>query len=246
MLMNKTNQQGFHIVMIPLIVIILGIIGFTGWYVWDKNQNQTTISNPESSNNNNASNLDILKSERNQIVTVITADNTPTPTPTPTPTNSNSEVKVTPTPTPQATIDEYGPSTKLDRPNVHAVVLNLYPIYANYLYLLRAADQVDRQSVSNQYLADNKQYFSEDFYNDNINNTSNLSLLLQSPSVTLPVSLTIGSAIMDPEVSNIVTAQIIMKPDITWSILVDVKTKDWLGNFGTIEKVYIRQNTNPL
>jgi hypothetical protein len=41
-LMNKTNQHGFHIWLITLIVVVLAGLGFAGWYVWDKNQNQTT------------------------------------------------------------------------------------------------------------------------------------------------------------------------------------------------------------
>ncbi len=230
--------------MIPLIFAILGIIGFAGWYVWDKNQNQTTVSNPDNTNNN-ISNLNTLKSEKSQIVSVITVDAIPTPTPTPTESNTEAEA-VTNTATPQATIDEYGPSTKLDRPNVHPVVLTLYTVYSNYLFLLWDADQGSRQSVSNQYLADNRQYFSDAYYSGNINNTNNLSLLLQTAYVELPRSLNIGSAIVDPENPNIVTAQILMEPDVPWSILVDVKIADSLGNFGTIEKVYIRQNRNPL
>lgn len=40
--MKKTlNQQGFHIWVIALIVVVLAGLGFAGWYVWDMNKNQT-------------------------------------------------------------------------------------------------------------------------------------------------------------------------------------------------------------
>lgn len=40
-LMKRLNQKGFHLLYIVLIVIVIAGLGFAGWYVWDKNQNQT-------------------------------------------------------------------------------------------------------------------------------------------------------------------------------------------------------------
>jgi hypothetical protein len=39
--MKKINEQGFHIWLIALIVVVLAGLGFTGWYVWDKNQDNS-------------------------------------------------------------------------------------------------------------------------------------------------------------------------------------------------------------
>lgn len=36
---KRIGQNGFHLIMIPLIVIIIGIIGFAGWYVYKSNTN---------------------------------------------------------------------------------------------------------------------------------------------------------------------------------------------------------------
>lgn len=41
-----TKQSGFSVVEVLLIVSVVGIIGFGGWYVWDKNQDD----NPEQTN----------------------------------------------------------------------------------------------------------------------------------------------------------------------------------------------------
>jgi hypothetical protein len=37
--MKKLDKGGFHLAMVPLIVVIVAIIGFTGWYVWNSNNN---------------------------------------------------------------------------------------------------------------------------------------------------------------------------------------------------------------
>jgi cytoskeletal protein RodZ len=70
------NQQGFHLIIIPLIVVIVGIIGFAGWYVYDANKN----TNEATDNSANATN--------------------PTPVPT-----SSSTPTATITPIPSATAD---------------------------------------------------------------------------------------------------------------------------------------------
>ena len=57
--MKKINERGFHLWLIPLIIVLVGITGFAGWYVYDANKGD------------------------NEPVSNITA---PTPTPTATPT----------------------------------------------------------------------------------------------------------------------------------------------------------------
>jgi hypothetical protein len=79
---KNINERGFHLVVIPLIVIIVGIIGFTGWYVWNSN------SKPFKELDN------------------ITANN-PRATPSPTPTVS---VKSTPLATPMVTTNPQQPT----------------------------------------------------------------------------------------------------------------------------------------
>lgn len=34
---NKVNENGSHLIAIPLLLVVIAIIGFAGWYVWDKN-----------------------------------------------------------------------------------------------------------------------------------------------------------------------------------------------------------------
>jgi hypothetical protein len=46
--MKKLDNKGFHLIMVPLIVILIGIIGFAGWYVWDANQEAATSENDTS------------------------------------------------------------------------------------------------------------------------------------------------------------------------------------------------------
>lgn len=41
---NNRNSSGFHLIMIPLIVVVLGIIGFAGWYVWQVSQNNKSVT----------------------------------------------------------------------------------------------------------------------------------------------------------------------------------------------------------
>ena len=56
--MNKTNQKGFSAVLILLIVIMLVIIGFAAWYVWDKQHGSkaTTPQNQQLDRDNNQTN----------------------------------------------------------------------------------------------------------------------------------------------------------------------------------------------
>jgi hypothetical protein len=45
---SKFNQQGFHIWVIALIIVVVAALGFAGWYVWDKNKadNSANTTNP--------------------------------------------------------------------------------------------------------------------------------------------------------------------------------------------------------
>ncbi len=63
---RQLNQRGFHIYFIPLIIVLLGAVGFTGWYVWDAQKDKETGA----AVTDNAA---------------ITPTPTPTPTTTPTP-----------------------------------------------------------------------------------------------------------------------------------------------------------------
>jgi hypothetical protein len=45
---KQFNEHGFHLIMIPLLVVVVGIIGFAGWYVWNTNGNQSNISSHNS------------------------------------------------------------------------------------------------------------------------------------------------------------------------------------------------------
>jgi hypothetical protein len=38
---KRLNSNGFHIVMVPLVIVILAIIGFTGWYVYNANKKKS-------------------------------------------------------------------------------------------------------------------------------------------------------------------------------------------------------------
>jgi hypothetical protein len=35
------NEDGFHLIMIPLLIVVVAIIGFAGWYVWNRNHKST-------------------------------------------------------------------------------------------------------------------------------------------------------------------------------------------------------------
>jgi hypothetical protein len=55
----RLNSRGFHWWLIPLIIVVLGVIGFAAWYVWHSNRDTDTTQSS------------------------VTATPTPTPTPTP-------------------------------------------------------------------------------------------------------------------------------------------------------------------
>ena len=42
--MKRLNEQGFHLWLIPLILIIVIVLGFAGWYVWDKNKDDNNTA----------------------------------------------------------------------------------------------------------------------------------------------------------------------------------------------------------
>lgn len=239
----RNNQKGFASILVVIIaVIVLGVVVFAGFKVFKKNDTHAVATEKTAKiASQNKTNASSLQTETDQQPAVIDGDKAAQiSSDNPSGANSTSQS------TPQPTIFPDGPSTKLDRADVHGVNLALYGIYSKYLFALNSATQDQRQAVSNQYLADNKSYLSDAFYNANANSTNNLSLLLQSPDLSLPTSLRIGSAIVDPNDPTKVIAQVLMEPDVPWSILVSVKMKDSLGNFGTIEQVYVRQNRNPL
>jgi hypothetical protein len=61
--MKKMNENGFHIWIIALIIVVVAALGFGGWYVWDKNKDDAGSTDG----------------------TIATVTPTPTATPTPTP-----------------------------------------------------------------------------------------------------------------------------------------------------------------
>lgn len=74
------NERGFHLIMIPLIVVVVGIIGFAGWYVYNANRDSGKALDSGTNTNSNSQ----------------TSATTPTPTASPMPI-------VTVTPNPDAT-----------------------------------------------------------------------------------------------------------------------------------------------
>ena len=75
--------------------------------------------------------------------------------------------------------------------------------------------------------------------------SDSLHLFPQSANVALLDSVSVDSAIVDPDDSSQTIVQIFMKPDSSWSILVVVKMNS-NGTLGTIEKLMIRNNQSPL
>jgi hypothetical protein len=49
---KNLNERGFHLVMIPLLVVIVGIIGFAGWYVWNANKKTDVVLNDSTKTTN--------------------------------------------------------------------------------------------------------------------------------------------------------------------------------------------------
>ena len=42
--MKKLKEHGFHLWLIPLIIVILGAVGYASWYVWDKNKTDDSVN----------------------------------------------------------------------------------------------------------------------------------------------------------------------------------------------------------
>ncbi len=61
MIIAKSKQSGFGTIEGLLVVIILLLIGFAGWYIWDKNQHPSisTVTNSSTNSNTAASYLEI-------------------------------------------------------------------------------------------------------------------------------------------------------------------------------------------
>ena len=45
--MNKNNQKGFSIVEVLLLLVVIGAVGFVGWYVWSQKLNQPAQTNSQ-------------------------------------------------------------------------------------------------------------------------------------------------------------------------------------------------------
>lgn len=71
---KKQNEQGFHLWVIAVIVVVVAGLGFTGWYVWHKNKddsNKTLETSQTTSDANGTVSSDVA---------VDTVTVTPTPT----------------------------------------------------------------------------------------------------------------------------------------------------------------------
>lgn len=213
-----------------LVVILSALLLYALFF---KNASSTANTATEAINKENAQSIAVEKNKDTAVVTTETVPVSVEPT----------IVQPTQSTTPQATVDDYGPSTKLDRPNVHAVVLAVYSIYADFLFKLQSVPVQDRQGVADQYVSDNSAYFGSSF---NYLGSDSLHLFPQAADLDLPSSIQVHSAIIDLSDPTQVIVQIIMKPDTSWSILANVKMKDSLGNFGTFEKLTPRMNIYPL
>jgi len=140
------------------------------------------------------------------------------------------------------TVDLSGLSTNLNRADVHPAVVAVLAIYQDFLAKLQAVPASQRQAVADQYLADNRTMFSSGY---GYLNNNNLHLFPQSANVNLPTSVSINSAIVDPDDPTQTIVQVYMQPDNTWSLLLYVKMNT-NGELGTFEKLVIRNNQNPL
>lgn len=232
---NYKSKKVRLIIALTLIFVLISIF----WCVYVFNNKPINEAVITEKNNDNAK---VIESEKNKDSVVISED-TPIDTKNPEIEESETENQTANSNTPEPTYDEYGPSTKLDRPDVHAVVLTTYSMYSDLLNKLQAVPEYQRQGVADQYFANNSSYFSPSF---NYSSSESLHLFPQSYNVALPQSVRTYSAIVDPEDPTRVIVQIIMEPDASYSILAIVKTKDSLGNFGTFEKLVLRMNRNPL
>ena len=214
-----------------LLTIAAGLV----WFFWF-NQEPTTSNTVEEKNKKNAA---IIESEKNANPTIITEENQP-------PVSDSHKNEDTNQPTeplgPPATVDQYGPSTKLDRPNVHSAVLATYSIYSEFLYKLQQTNVENRQAVADQYVAANNSYFGANY---NYLSNGSLHLFPQASSLALPDTIRIYSAIVDPEDPTRVIVQVFMEPDTSWSLLLVVST-DHIGGFKSFEKLMPRMNRNPL
>lgn len=140
------------------------------------------------------------------------------------------------------TLDVSGLSTNLDRQEVRPAVTAVLATYQDFLAKLRAVPMSQRQAVADEYLANNQAMFSSTYgYLKN----DTLHLFPQNASVNLPDSVSINSAIIDPDDSSQTIVQVFMQPDDTWSFFLYVKMNGD-GKIGTFEKLVVRMNQNPL
>lgn len=231
---NNTSANKYKNAKLTILVGAIIVLGVIFWLVYSNTNKLNSDTAVEEKNKNNAA---VIKEEKNKESIVITDSNKENIVETVSPEQGSTDGGS------QPSYDDYGPSTKLDRPDVHAVVLAINSLYSDLLLKLQAVPESQRQTVADQFLANNSSYFSPSF---NYLSSDSLHLFPQSASLALPQSVRVYSAILDPESPNQVLVQIGMEPNIPWTIIAVVKTKDSLGNFGTFEKLIPRMNKNPL
>jgi hypothetical protein len=142
-----------------------------------------------------------------------------------------------------APADDSNASTNLNRPEVRSAVTSVLAVYEDYLAKMKATPQSQRQAVANQYLVDYNDMFGPVF--DPAVKTFGLHLFPQAANVQLPYSVSVKSAIIDPQDPSQTIVQIIMPPDPTWGLHVYVKMNND-GTLGTIERVSMQNDQNAL
>lgn len=71
--MNRINQKGFSVVELVLILVMVGILGFVGWRVWQANSEVVTTQNNTDAQSQQESTIpsEVARVENTQDLTVL-------------------------------------------------------------------------------------------------------------------------------------------------------------------------------
>ncbi|MDN5275142.1 MAG: hypothetical protein JWP06_1043 [Candidatus Saccharibacteria bacterium] len=237
MIKASSKQTGsMHVVIvIAIVLVVLSALGFVFWKNFVSKDEKSTANKIEvtSQNKDNAA---ALKAEKEK--TPIIIDNgTPIDSQNKTD-NSSSDAATNKEPT----VDSSGLSTNLSRAEVRPAVVAVLALYQDFLAKLQAVPASQRQAIADQYLADNSAMFSPNY---GYLSSYSLHLFPQSADVDLPDSVSINSAIVNPDDSSQTIVQVYKYPNNSWSMLVYVKMNTD-GTIATLENLVIRMNQNPL
>jgi hypothetical protein len=233
---NAPRKQSNAPVLIIAVIVIFALLGVMLYLTVLKPKPTASVAVAE----NNKTNAAIIKAEQDKAPVVITAENKPTATDT-----SNSETQANTEGAnasgPQPTIDSYGPSTDLTRPNISGAVIAVQALYDDFISKIYDAPFSEQQVIADKFVADDGRFSPDYTYLSG----SSIHLIPQGAGQVIPNGLIAHSSIIDPNNPGQTIVQMNFKTDNSWSLVLTVRMKD-ATTIGIIQRLTFRMGQIPL